>query len=151
MRTKKSESKVASKASMMKLKNYLGLEYVTLHIRPDRVSAEYGPVVSAERFQSIDKKIVAILVASPRPIRGKELRVIRKVIGLGVREFALAIGVSHPTVMNWEKAEDSRLDRAEEAFVRVFFSQRLGVKLEAKIEVLAPEEPIESPLEYTAA
>jgi DNA-binding transcriptional regulator YiaG len=139
------------KRPMVEFKNYLGLKYITAHVRADRVSVEHGPVFSADRFKEIDKAIAVILITSPRPIRGQELKVIRKVTGMGIREFAAAIGVSHPTVMNWEKAKKRRLHRAEEAFVRVFFSEKLGVHLEAKLEVLAPQHAIQDPIEYTAA
>ncbi|MGK5083044.1 hypothetical protein WDW37_07035 [Bdellovibrionota bacterium FG-1] len=140
-----------SEHPMVEFKNYLGLRYITVHVRADRVSDEHGPVFSADRFKAIDKAIAILLIASPRPIRGQELKVIRKITGMGIREFASAIGVSHPTVINWEKAEENRLDRAEEAFVRVFFSEKLGVRLEAKVEILAPEHAVQDPIEYTAA
>ncbi len=139
------------KKSWIKFKNYLGLEYITVYVRPDRISDEYGPVFKASHLRKIDKKIAVMLIAAPRPIRGIELKVLRKVIGMGIREFAAAIGVSHPTVINWERAEKRRLDRAEEAFVRIFFSQKLRVKLQAKIEVLAPERTVQKPIEFRAA
>lgn len=144
-------SRSQSELPMVEFKNYLGLHYITAHVRADRVSKEHGPVFSAEKFQKIDKAIAILLITSPRPIRGEELKVIRKVTGMGIREFATAIGVSHPTVMNWEKAENRRLDRAEEAFVRVFFSEKLGVRLEAKVNILSPEHAVQDPIEYTAA
>lgn len=142
-----------SKASlpMLEFKNYLGLEYITLHVRADRVSEEYGPIVSAEKFQKIDRLIAAKIISQPAPIRGIELKVIRKILGLGVREFAAAIGVTHPTVLNWEKSPKERLSRADEAFVRVFFAEQLGVTLKASIQTLSPENPLPAPIEHTAA
>lgn len=140
-----------TKSQMLEFKNYLGLEYVTVFIRPDRVSDVHGPVVAAERFRKIDRIVASQLLVQPRPIRGKELKAIRKLLGLGVREFADQIGVSHPTVLNWEKAKSKRLDRASEAFVRVFFSEKLGVDLKASIEALSPQNLVQEPIEYTAA
>ncbi|MGK5090262.1 hypothetical protein WDW86_22160 [Bdellovibrionota bacterium FG-2] len=147
MQKKRSDSELP----LVEFKNYLGLKYITAHVRPDRISEEHGPVFSSERFQKIDKAIATLLLLTPRPIRGQELKVLRKVTGMGIREFATAIGVTHPTVMNWEKAKNRRLDRAEEAFVRVFFSEKLGVRLEARVEALSPEHAIQAPIEYTAA
>ncbi len=140
-----------TKVQMLEFKNYLGLDYITVHVRPDRISEEHGPVVSAERFRKIDQIIAARIISQPRPIRGKELKAIRKTLSLGVREFATAIGVTHPTVLNWEKARNRRLERADEVFIRIFFAEKLGITLKTSIETLSPQSPIQEPIEYTAA
>ena len=74
-----------TKSQMLEFKNYLGLEYVTVYVRPDRISDEHGPVVSAERFRKIDRIVASQLLVQPRPLLCKELKVIRKMLGLGLR------------------------------------------------------------------
>ena len=64
-------SRSQSELPMVEFKNYLGLHYITAHVRADRVSKEHGPVFSAEKFQKIDKAIAILLIhlSPPHPRR----------------------------------------------------------------------------------
>lgn len=64
-------SRSQSELPMVEFKNYLGLHYITAHVRADRVSKEHGPVFSAEKFQKIDKAIAILLITSPAPSEAK--------------------------------------------------------------------------------
>lgn len=70
------------------------------------------------------------------PLRGKELRFLRKVLGLSYEKFAGPMGLSSATVMKWEKAEEARLHSVNEVAVRVFVAERLSLKVDGAFSKL---------------
>jgi DNA-binding transcriptional regulator YiaG len=70
------------------------------------------------------------------PLRGREVRFLRKTLGLSLEKFAAKLGLSAGTVLHWERAEDSQLSSMNEAGVRAFVAEELGVELEGKLSAL---------------
>jgi transcriptional regulator with XRE-family HTH domain len=98
----------------------------------------------------VERLFASALIRLRAPLRGIELKYLRKVLGLSLAALGEQLGVSDVTVLNWERAEEKRLDLATEVAMRAFFAERLGVVLEGTPTALrgadaAPEIPVELP------
>jgi len=71
------------------------------------------------------------LIAKHSPLTGREMRFMRKFLHVSTTELGEDLGVTHATIVKWEK-EQARLASAQEAYIRLYFLKRLQNK-----EVLA--------------
>ncbi|MDE3056177.1 MAG: hypothetical protein KGI80_05780 [Verrucomicrobiota bacterium] len=60
------------------------------------------------------------LIHKPTPLTGKEMRFMRKFLGLSTVDLGKKLGVSHAAVVKWEK-EDSKISPSQEAYARLIF------------------------------
>ena len=100
---------------------------------------------------------VRSVAATPSECRWQEANSTWRVTGSAADgdRLVVVIGVHSDTltlvkVLNWEKAEEKRLDLATEVAMRASFAERLGVVLEGTLSALrgtdaAPEVPVELP------
>lgn len=130
------------------VENWGGLEYVTVKARASRFTS-HGPSISAEKMEEIDLSIAKLIIGSRHPIRGKELNFARKVCGITLRQLAEDLKVTHPTIMNWEKSEQ-RLDLMVEAVIRLYFAEKLNLRIAPSMEALAPSIPDNDEILLTA-
>lgn len=90
------------------------------------------------------------------PLRGREVRFMRKFLEMSTTEFGKKLGVSHATVVKWEK-EQTRMSPMQESYIRMFLfeflkdSELLSLYKEIRPEKLAeaknekhPPFPIEA-------
>lgn len=72
-------------------------------------------------YNNLQKAVLFALSQKPAPLTGNELRFIRQYFQMTYVEFATTFGVTHPTVINWEKAKDSfsKIDPPMEIMVRL--------------------------------
>ncbi|NGX60637.1 MAG: hypothetical protein K940chlam9_00103 [Chlamydiae bacterium] len=59
-----------------------------------------------EEVLDIDKLLTTVLrflIFKPNPLTGNQLKFIRKFLEMTTSDFAQAFGVTHPTVLRWEK------------------------------------------------
>lgn len=117
---------------MNTIKNYAGLEYVT--ISTERKSIPFDVLVDIET--DIAKRII-----KQRPLRGKEILFLRKQLNLSCAKLSLALkgAFDASTISRWEKASEERLSPSNEMFMRVFFAENLGVDISATSKELLPE------------
>ncbi|MCA2958846.1 MAG: hypothetical protein IOD12_01245 [Silvanigrellales bacterium] len=125
-----------------------GIEYLRIVGIPTR-ETPWGPAWTIE-LVAIERLFASALIRLRVPLRGIELKYLRKVLGLSLVALGEQLGVSDVTVLNWEKAEEKRLDLATEVAMRAYFAERLGVVLEGTLSALrgtdaAPEVPVELP------
>lgn len=59
------------------------------------------------------------LIHKPYPLTGKEIRFMRKFLEMSTTEFGKKLGVSHPTVVKWEK-QQSKISPIQESYIRMF-------------------------------
>ena len=118
-----------------------GLEYVYLENVPTRETA-HGEVIDAD-LGVIEREIAAEIVRQGIPIRGAEVRFMRKALGLSLDRFGKLLGLSAPAILKWERALLKRLEPTNEVGVRALMAEQLGVPIEGKFTVLkgSPQTP----------
>jgi DNA-binding transcriptional regulator YiaG len=127
------------------LKGLVGLDYVLFKNVPMRQS-EYGPVIDLE--PGVLEKLAAQAVIEHRiPIRGKEVKFLRKTLGLSMEKFATKLELTSGAVFKWERNPEERLHSTNEIVVRAFVAEILGVEISGKYSALLgkneqPEELI---------
>jgi DNA-binding transcriptional regulator YiaG len=119
---------------MKNLQGYYGLEYVTVEYRTDRIPASV--------LEEVENKVSRYIVEHRSPLRGVEIRFVRKTLGLSMAALAERLDVTAPTILNWERADGgrARLDRVSEVAVRALFAELLGVKISGKFSDLQGED-----------
>lgn len=75
----------------------------------------------------IDRGIAARLIEERVPIRGSEASFLRKTLGLSLKDWAHEFGLSAAGVLKWERARDKRLAPVNEAAIRAFCAEHLGI------------------------
>ena len=78
-------------------------------------------------MNELQKFIFKGLIHKPYPLTGKEMRFMRKFIGLSTTDFGEKLGLSHATVVKWEK-EQAKISPIQEAYIRIFFLEILKEK-----------------------
>ena len=103
------------------------------------------------------KVVLNMLAIKSSPITGAQLRFIINYLEMSYREFAKIFGVSHVTVVKWEK-EESRMNPSTEIYLRLYILSYLKVsdkefrRLYNKINLqnLANAESEKNPMEIDA-
>jgi DNA-binding XRE family transcriptional regulator len=120
--------------------NWYGLDYVTVLLPVSRVSEQHGELVDAKVWSSAELLVGRELIVRGYPIRGIELKYLRKVLGHSLREFASLLGLSQTAVMKWEKQSKRRLEPINEVAVRALCAQLLKVEIRAWFDELRGRE-----------
>ncbi len=64
------------------------------------------------------------LIHKPSPLTRKEVRFMRKFLEISTTEFGKKLGVSHATVVKWEKQE-AKISPMQESYIRMFLFEHL--------------------------
>ena len=67
------------------------------------------------------------LIHKPYPLTGREIRFMRKFLGISTTEFGENLGVSHATIIKWEK-EQAKVAPAQELYIRMHLLKHLSEK-----------------------
>lgn len=127
------------KPKVKDLKRYAGLEYLTLTV-PVRDSPQ-GEVIDADPAK-LERLVAKALIKHRVPLRGREVRFLRKVLGLSLEKFAHHLGLTSGSVFKWEKAEADRIHSINEIAVRAFVAEELDLTISGKYsELLANDSP----------
>ena len=115
------------------IKGYGGIEYIHITFK--------GKTLSHEKLKGLEREIGQIII-SKRPLRGKEVKFLRKILGLSLTKLVVKMQgmVDQSTVSRWEQKGDERLSPANESLMRSFYAHEFNVKLRATPEVLIPAE-----------
>ena len=102
--------------------------------------SKWGDVI--ELKESIMEKLAAEAIITHRiPLRGCEVKFLRKALGLTYERFAAELGVSPSTACKWEQKPDGRLHSFNEAALRAFFAEKLDLEISGKLsELIGTEE-----------
>lgn len=123
------------------LKGIGGLDYIEFQNVPMKDS-EFGEVIDCD--YGILEKIAAKAIISERiPIRGREVAFLRKVLGLSRERFAARLDLTSGALVKWEKAMDERLHPVNEAAVRAFVAEQLGVEISGRFSELVGKDQIQ--------
>lgn len=64
------------------------------------------------------------LIHKPYPLTGKEIKFMRKFLEMSTTEFGKKLGVSHATVVKWEK-QQAKISPMQESYIRMFLLEHL--------------------------
>ncbi len=117
-----------------KLTNLTPLEYIIFKNVPMKDSV-HGPIIDLPP-DILDKLAASAIILERIPLRGKEVKFLRKVIGLSLERFSGKLGLSSGTVFHWEKSENNRLALVNEVAVRTFVAEELEIKISSKFSDL---------------
>ncbi len=102
---------------------YEGLGFpITLVDVPIEISG--GEEILDIDLSKLQERVFRYLIYKPAPLTGKQLRFIRKFLEMSTTEFGKKFGVTHPTVLKWEK-EKSPIDPTAEFCIRLFALKHL--------------------------
>ena len=127
-----------------------GLDYVYLRVPVAKANGEeYITLPMGVIEKAIAKKIIEARV----PIRGVELVFLRKTFGMSLKDLANEFGLSAAGVLKWEKGRETRLSKVNEAAVRAFAAEKLGIAIVGRWSKLVakPETPKRMSLNLAAA
>ena len=115
------------------IKGHGGLEYVRITFK--------GKSLSHEKLKNLEKDLGQIIIQK-KPLRGKEVKFLRKVLGLSLGKLVVKMQgmVDQSTVSRWEQKGEERLSPANESLMRSFFAYEFKVNLRATPDILIPEE-----------
>lgn len=86
-------------------------------------------VIAGEEVLDIDMNklqiaVLKLLIFKSTPLTGEQLRFIRKYLGMSTPEFAKKFGVTHPTILKWEKNQNS-INPATDFYIRLYVLQKI--------------------------
>lgn len=100
------------------------------------------------------KCIGEMVILTPGPLSGKEIKFLRKSLFLKSGEFANLIGVTRTTISRWENGETSP-DTSNDRLIRLTYANKVGLQESVIAGLLerfqredAAKKPAKSPLDY---
>jgi DNA-binding XRE family transcriptional regulator len=121
------------------LEGLVPLEYIRFLNVPLKES-EHGPVIDLPPH-FLDMLAAKAVIKERIPLRGKEVKFLRKTLGLSLEKFANQLGLTSGAVFRWEQNTEERLLPINEIAVRTFVAEKLGVELTGKFsELLGTKE-----------
>lgn len=116
----------------------------------------FGEWVIDIDMDALQELVFQGLIHKHSPLTGKEMRFIRKFLRKTTTELGERLGVSHATIVKWEK-EEAKIAPMQEAYMRMFFfgcwqeKMLLDIYKEIKPEMLAgAKNEIYTPLQVDA-
>lgn len=85
----------------------------------------YGEWIIDVDMNELQKFVFKGLIHKPYPLTGKEMRFMRKFLGMSTTEFGVNLGVTHATVVKWEK-EQAKVGAIQETYIRMFLFECLN-------------------------
>jgi DNA-binding transcriptional regulator YiaG len=120
------------------LSGLVSLNYIHFLNVPMKES-KHGAVIDLDP-QVLETLAAKAVISHRIPLRGQEVKFLRKVLGLSLEKFANKLGLTSASIFHWEKAEDQRLSPINEAAVRSFVGEELGVELSGKFSLLVGDK-----------
>lgn len=111
----------------MKLENFQGLEYVTVLDIPTTIKG--GHEVLAIDLGDIEKTVAKEILKLGIRFRGKEVKFLRKVLGLSLEKIAAKIHLTSGAIQRWEKKENESISPVNEIVLRAFFSDQFEIPM----------------------
>jgi putative transcriptional regulator len=96
----------------------------------------YGESLSIENVDALYLTIARGLVEKSGPLSAKEIRFLRKHLGLSQRNLGALLGVNEETVSNWERTK-SAMPPSADRLLRLYWLEERGRPMEAKVKTVA--------------
>lgn len=81
-------------------------------------------IVSIPRAPELHQIIAAFLLRKKAQLSGREIRFLRKQLGLKAKEFATLMGVDNVTVSRWERGENAPSE-SNDRLIRLLYASRM--------------------------
>ncbi len=102
---------------------YKGLGFpITLIEAPIRKIA--GEEVLDIDMNKLQITVLKLLIFKTTPLTGEQLHFIRKFFGMSTTEFAKKFGVTHPTILKWEKNQNL-INPTTDCYIRLWVLQQI--------------------------
>jgi DNA-binding transcriptional regulator YiaG len=124
----------------------LSYVYVDVPIGVDPAGNDYIDVP----VEVLEKSIASALIEARVPLRGREIKFLRKALAMNRNDWAKLLDVTASAILTWEKDQDKRLSRINEMAIRSLCSEQLGLHLKGDLSNLIgndlpPEKLLVSP------
>jgi putative zinc finger/helix-turn-helix YgiT family protein len=110
-----------------------GLDNVTLKNFPQYRCVCGETLLGIKNIESLHRTIASILTKKKSPLTGKEIRFIRKEMGLRAKDLAEILGVTPVTVSRWEN-DTEKPEIAKDKFIRLLYIQTIQEKCKEVIK-----------------
>jgi DNA-binding transcriptional regulator YiaG len=115
-----------------------GLNYVYIQVPVSKTK-------TGEEFINLPMGVIETAIAKKMieervPIRGMEVIFLRKTLGMTLKNWASAFGLTAAGVLKWEKSTEIRLSKVNEAAVRAFVAETLDVEIEGTWSTLVAKK-----------
>lgn len=132
------------------LKGIVGLEYITFRSVPMKDS-DHGPVIDAEPG-TLEKLASQAIITHRVPIRGLELKFLRKTLGLSLEKFAGKLGLTSAAIFKWEHEPSARLHPMNEVAVRSLIAELMKIEISGHFsDLVATNKNEPDPIELKAS
>jgi len=97
----------------------LGFPVILLNVPICTVRGIETPEIN---YQVLQKNVLLALCHKPSPLTGNEIRFIRQYLEMTFINFAKCLGVTHPTVLHWEKSKNTfaKMTPSTEGILRLY-------------------------------
>lgn len=102
---------------------YKGLGFPITLVNP-KIRKMAGEEVLDINMNKLQIAVLKYLIFKKTPLKGEHLRFIRKFFEMSTTEFAKKFGVTHPTILKWEKNQNS-IAPATDFYIRLFILQHI--------------------------
>lgn len=125
-----------------------GLDDVYLVSGYEREATGYGEAVSVKKADDLHVEIGFYLATEEKMLTGKELRFLRKEMGLTQAELGQYVGLDAQTVARWEK-DQYPVTPAADIVIRLLYLEHIGRLPEKLREMLNKLDERDAPREET--
>lgn len=123
----------------MKLEKFQGLEYITVLDVPTKMIGTHE--VLAIDHGDLEKIVAKEILKLGVRFRGREVKFLRKALGLSLEKMAAKIHLTSGAIQRWEKKETEAISPTNEIVLRAFFNDQFEVPLPVHFdEFLGVEE-----------
>ena len=117
-----------------------GLEYVYIK-KVKAINTPYGAAVNISNVKELHEKIAISILKNNIPLRGKELKFLRKTSGITQVDLSDLLNVGQSTVANWEGKEiDQTIDPSHAYFLQQFFREKYGLSIVGPSAIVAKKD-----------
>ncbi len=104
----------------------LGFPIVLLNVPFVQARGVWAPAI---RYQALQKQVLLALSHKPVPLTGNEVYFIRLYFEMTLDQFAVQFGLTHPAVLNWEKAQNkgAKISPTTELCIRLWILEQLKI------------------------
>ena len=99
----------------------------------------FGEWVIDINLNALQRFVFNGLIHKPYPFTGKEIRFMRKFLGMTTTELGKSLGVTHVTILKWEKSQNPIAHSLEPYMRMVFFERFKDTELTQLYKEIRPE------------